>query len=184
MQQVTTILSMLHEPPDGSAVREFRGEPVLRWTLRRLSRASGLNGATVLCWEDQAAAAAECGAEVSNQGPRQFLSSIETISAARRWSDGWRGGLLGTCDFDRGFHGAWMAQIARGKNADAAMLVDPAAGLVDPKLIEALLERGQTNPDLDLCFSQVAPGLSGVLLRTDYLDRLAKTNKHPGMLLC
>jgi hypothetical protein len=183
-RKVAAILSMLHEPSGGSAVRQFRGEPVLSWTLRRLNDASGIDDAVILCWDDQTIEATAAGAKVVSAGPRQFIAGIETISAARRWSDGWRGGLLGTCEFDRGFHGTRMSQIALEKDADTVLLVDPAAGLVDPKLIELLIERMGSDADLDLCFSQVAPGLSGVLLRVDYLDRLAAAGSHPGTLLC
>ena len=36
-QNVTAVLSMLHEPADrNSATRTFRGDPVLAWTLERV----------------------------------------------------------------------------------------------------------------------------------------------------
>jgi hypothetical protein len=184
---MTAILSMLHEPPGGSASREFRGEPVLTWTLRRLSGASGIDRAAIVCWDDQAAAAttaaAESGAEVCSQGPRQILPALEMISAARRWADGWRGGLLGTCEFDRGFHAASIAPIAARHDAAAVLLVDPSAGLVDPTLIDAILEQGRRNPEVDLHFSQAAPGLSAVRVRTDFIARLVTAGRHPGALL-
>jgi hypothetical protein len=179
MTQVTTILSMLHEPSGAhSATRRFRGEPVLNWTLRRLGRE-----ATVLCWDDQAAAAAECGANLSVRGPRQWLEDIETVAAARRWADGWRGGLMGTCEFDRGFHGPWIDEIRRQNNADGVLLVDPSAGLVDSVLIDALLQHGRQHDDLDFCFSQAAPGLSGVMIAAPLLERLASAKSHPGTVL-
>lgn len=183
----TAILSMLHESPAGSAVRQFRGEPVLAWTLRRLCAASDLNGAAIVCWEDQAeaatAAAAESGAEVCSQGPRKYLPAMESVSAARRWADGWRGGLLGSCEFDRGFHAASIAPVASKFDAAAILLVDPSAGLVDPTLIDEMLAHGRKNPDVDLHFSQAAPGLSGVRLRTDFVVRLASAGRHAGTLL-
>ena len=123
----------------------------------------------MLCWEDQAEAVAPIAAELNVQyiarSARVCVPHLEAVAAARRWADGWRGGLLGTCEFDRGFHGPWIAEIAEKTGADAMLLVDPAAGLVDPVLIDGLIEHSEGRPEIDLCFSQAAPGLSGALLR-------------------
>ena len=179
MSKPVTILSMLHEPAGrNSATRLFRDEPVLAWTQRRLGRP-----ARVLCWEDQAAAARAAGADVCSRGARQSIGPIETVAAARRWADGWRGGLLGTCEFDRGFYGPWMLEIQQKTGADGVLLVDPAAGLVDPALIDGLLAHADSLPDVDLCFSPAAPGLSGVLVRPSLLEKLAAGKTHPGVLL-
>jgi hypothetical protein len=205
MKQVIAILSMLHEPRGAdSAARRFRDEPVLKWTLGRLARVSGLNEVKILCWEDQAEAVQRAIREEGEKTPtpapplgtgrggrvdcvvggrREAVAEIETVGAARRWADGWRGGLLGTCEFDRGFHGAWMLGIARQSGADAVLLIDPAAGLVDGGLIEALLRHARSRPDLDLCFSPTAPGLNGVLLTVGLLEKLAAGKSHPGIML-
>jgi hypothetical protein len=181
------ILSMLHEPVGlSSATRLFRDEPVLNWTLRRLSASSELEKAIVICWEDQAEAVKTAGvssADISVRGPRRIVPEMEMVSAARRWADGWRGGLMGTCEFDRGFFGPWVSEIAAAHDAEGVVLVDPAAGLVDPQLIDDLLNHARTRPDVELCFSQAAPGLSGVLIRAPLLQRLATVKGHPGTLL-
>ena len=44
---------------------------------------------------------------------------IEAVAASRRWADGWRGGLLGTCDFDLGFHAGWFDEVAAKLESDA-----------------------------------------------------------------
>jgi hypothetical protein len=183
MSEPLTILSMLHEPPAGnSADRLFRDEPVLAWTLRRLNRA-----ATILCWDDQAAAAAgaigKSAATLSVRGPRQTLREMDAVTASRRWADGWRGGLLGTCECDRGFHAPWVEALRQSSGAGDVLLVDPAAGLVDPVLIDGLLAQSQTRPDVDFWFSQAAPGLSGVLIRPSLLEKLAAAKGRPGILL-
>jgi hypothetical protein len=181
------ILSMLHEPAGQcSATRQFRDEPVLNWTLRRLAASRELAGATILCWDDQADAVKSAGvssADLSVRGPRRILPELEMISASRKWADGWRGGLMGTCEFDRGFFAPWASEIAAARDAEGVVLVDPAAGLVDPQLIDDLLAHSQTRPDIELFFSQAAPGLSGVLIRTALLQRLATAKGHPGTLL-
>jgi hypothetical protein len=185
---VTAVLSMLHEPPGpNSASRRFRGEAVMAWTLFRLGRCRRVSRPIVLCWEDQVEAiapiAAELGVEYVARSARVSLPHLDAVAAARRWAEGWRGGLLGTCEFDRGFHGPWVAEIAEQTGADAVILVDPSAALVDPGLIDALVQHAEARPEIDLCFSQAAPGLCGVVLRKGLIEQLAVGGAHPGALL-
>ena len=188
MSGVTAIVSMLHEPAEpNSATRRFRGLPVLRWTVERLGRAHRLGAVAVLCWDDQLAAvnpiASEGRADVITRGARSRLATVEAVAAARRWADGWRGGLLSTCHFDLGFHGPWHHEVARQHQSDAVVLVDPSAALIDPALIDDLVAHAQQHAALELCFLPAAPGLDSVLLRTALLARLADANVHPGRLL-
>jgi hypothetical protein len=132
VENIVAIISMLHESaafnpdaPQGeeplrlnSATRTFRGEPVLSWTMKRLTRSQRIGNISVLCWEDQLPPVEEIAEEhhayVLTKGPRQNLVQVEAISAARRWTDGWRGGLFSTCDFDLGFHGEWIKNWPTG----------------------------------------------------------------------
>jgi MoaA/NifB/PqqE/SkfB family radical SAM enzyme len=188
MQNVTAILSMLHEPEaPNSATRHFRAEPVLSWTLARLCRARRVGNVAVLCWEDQLPhvepIAEEHHAYVLAKGPRQTLPHVEAVAAAQRWANGWRGGLLSTCDFDRGFHAPWIKELSQRLESDAVVLIDPASALVDPALIDRVIEHADRAPHLELCFAQTAPGLCGPLLRPALLDRLCTAGSHPGRLL-
>ena len=181
------IVSMLHEAAGGSAARVFRGEPVLRWTLQRLGRAKRIASTTILCWDDQAEAvgrvAGEWGVRVASKGARQPIPRLEAVSAAQRWTDGWRGGLLATCWFDLGFHGPWHWELTQENEGDAAVLVDPSAGLVDPQLIDAMVSHAESHASQEICFTPVAPGLGGVLLRSSLLKRLGAAKAFPGRLL-
>lgn len=186
MNNPTAILSMLHEGPRrNSATRLFRGEPVLHWTLRRLARSTKLGSVAVLCWEDQLdKVTPETGsAFVLAKGPRTALHQVDAVAAARRWSDGWRGGLLSTCDFDLGFHGPWFSELASKVNTDAVLLVDPASALVDPAVLDGLIAHAEAHPATDMFFVPAAPGLGGALLRTPLLERLARAGSHSGKLL-
>ena len=138
--KVVAVLSMLHEPAGSpsAATRLFRGRPVLRWTLERLRRCR-LDGTTVICWEDQRDLLREM--DVECVGQRKPLPLMDAITAARRWAAGWRGGLLGTCWFDRGFLAAALLRICDLRGCDAVVIVDASAGLVDSTLIDALVER-------------------------------------------
>jgi hypothetical protein len=188
MSTTTVVLSALHEGPAlaNSAGREFRGRTVLAWTLERLARSTKIDGIALVCWDDQADAVRRVAgtARVRSTGPRASLPNLETISAAQRWSDGWRGGLLATCHFDRGVHAPFVRD-AIGEIAadDLIVLVDPSAGLVDPQLIDALVAHAADHPKYDFFFTQSAPGLAGVAMRPALLDRLAKSVTHPGRLL-
>ena len=189
--QIVAVLSMLHEPAAvHSATRLFRGRPVLDWTLRRLAGAGCVDTAVVLCWDDQEAAveavpavAERQGAAVLSRGPRQRVPSLLAVAAARRWADGWRGGLLGTCDFDLGFHPAWTSEIAELHDVAAVLLVDPAAALIDPTLVDALADHADAEPTAELCFMPAAPGLSATLVRRELVQRLATADAPPGRLL-
>lgn len=188
MQRVIAILSMLHEPADRhSASRLFRAKPVLDWTLRRLQSATSVETIAILCWDDQIAAVNTTAEQrlvgVVSKGSRQVLPNLSAITAARRWADGWRGGLLGTCEFDLGFHPGWINEMIHLHDADAVMLVDPSSGLLDPVLVESLIDYADTQPTAELCFMQAAPGLSGTLLRRELVERLSIANVHPGRLL-
>lgn len=198
MENIVAIISMLHEDaafnadaPHGdeplrlnSATRTFRGEPVLSWTMRRLTRSRRIGNIAVLCWEDQLPPVEEIAEEhhayVLAKGPRQNLVQVEAVRAARRWTDGWRGGLLSTCDFDLGFHGEWVKELAKRMEADAIVIADPACGLVDPGVIDSMIEHAMKRSDLELCFTQAPPGLGGVLIRPAMLDRLVDARAHPG----
>jgi hypothetical protein len=187
--KIVAALSMLHEPQGrlDSATRRFRGEAPLAWTLYRLGRSKRIAESAVICWQDQSEAVAEIVDEMKARilppSPRGPLPHLDGVSAARRWADGWRGGLLETCEFDRGFHGPRVGEILAESQADAVLLVDPSAGLVDPDLIDALVKHAEAHPDVDMCFSPAAPGLSGVLLRKPLVRQLAAGGSHPGTLL-
>jgi hypothetical protein len=185
---ILTLLSMLHEGIDAnSATRLFRNQPVLDWTLRRLSAARLMGPAAILCWDDQLPdvepIAKRRGVEARSQGERANLPNLAAIAAARRWSDGWRSGPIGVSAFDSGFHGPAVRDAAERFDAGAVLLIDPAAGLVDPDLVAAVARRWWDKPELEFTFTPAAPGLGAMLLARPLIDRLAASNAHPGRLL-
>ena len=181
------ILSLLHQPPgrSNSATRLFRNSPVLGWTLRRLAACKSLAAIVVLCWSDQVAHVRQAASavEVICIGERQPRPVMDLISIARRWSEGWRGGLAATCCHDLGFEPTATLRQAEAHHADAVVLVDPDAGLVDPALIDALVAHADRTPEARYVFMPVAPGLSGLLLRTELLRHYADHGGFPGRSL-
>ena len=185
MSRVVAICSLLHEEADESIVRQFRGKSVLSWTIDRLSQSTSLHERAIICWDDQRAALASIRDDVRtvSLGPRSPSASMQAITAARRWSDGWRGGLLQTCDFDAGFDAAAIVNVLTECQAEIAALVDPASALVDPRIIEALIQRSREKQDEQMFIAPAAVGLAAVLLRRSLLEKLAAAKIHPGKLL-
>ncbi len=186
--RTVAVLSMLHEPAAmHSGARPFRETTVLDHTLSRLAEVGGVEESWVICWDDQAAAVAPVanaqGAIVLVKSPRQPIPQLDAICAARRWSDGWRGGLLRTTCYDAGWHGESALEVLDESAADAAVLVDPAAAFVDPIILGRLISRWIERPDLAYTFAPAAPGLGGMLLTRACVDSLIETNRHPGRLL-
>jgi hypothetical protein len=170
-----------------SATRLFRGKPVLGWTLDRLRQCRTRTDLVVLCWDDQLEAAVEAahvaGAEVLTRGARHAVPSLDAVTASRKWADGWRGGAFGTCSFDAGFFAPYVLEIVHDWAAKSAILIDPASALVDPDFIDGLATHAERKESAEVVFTQAAPGLAGVLLRTPLVERLAKARLHVGRLL-
>jgi hypothetical protein len=187
MSGAVAIISMLHEAAErNSAVRRFRDRPVLEWTLRRLARSRALAGVRLMCREDQAASVRPIAQSHSVQlvtRPRIASPHLDAVSAALRWSDGWRGGLLGACHFDEGFDAKLIQDVIADDLLNHVALIQPSAGLVDPALADGLVEHARARPELDLTFTQSAPGLAPVVISRRLLDRLAEADAHPGRLL-
>lgn len=102
----------------------------------------------------------------------RFRARTRVIGAARRFSaSSWRGGIAGLTCFDELFDPWQLQKIMERRNLDAAVLVGPDWCLVDPSLVDAIVERHLEHPDaLRLTFTQAPPGLCGVLV-----DRSAAT---------
>ncbi|MGF1633479.1 MAG: SPASM domain-containing protein [Phycisphaerae bacterium] len=185
--KTVAVLSMLHEPAGtNSATRHFRGQPVLAWTLSRLEQSVHLHDVVVACWADQLAflepLAEDGSASVLNLGERRADPIIERLAAAIRWSDGWRGGILGACEFDRGFNASVVLEAIRQSEATHALLVDPASGLVDPHIIDLLLIDSMKANAAAIHIAPAAAGLAGALLSAEVLQDLQRLNWHPGKL--
>lgn len=189
MNRVMALVAMLHESPDlHSGTRLFCDQPVLSWTLRRLSRARSIRSIIIMCWEDQVRDIAELAggynATVFSVGARRPLPALQAITAAQKFSDGWRGGLHGTGCFDRGFFAPWVLQVAQQHQAEALFWMDASSGLIDPRLIDELVVHADEHMQNGMIFSQAAPGLNGLLIRQQLLVALASAQAHPGQALC
>lgn len=175
------LCSLLHESADAGA-RAFRGEPVLSWTLRRLKQSSTIDQTMLLAWDDQIASLTFADASTHACGPRRIVPSLQATTAALKWADGWRGGLLGAAWFDRGYVAKFVADAMIVAEADAIVLVDATAGLVDAAIVDSLVAAGSAG-ERDFYFTAAAPGLGGVLLKRALVDRLAAGHGTPGWIV-
>lgn len=181
--KTVALLSMLHEPSRiNSASRQFRDQPVIAWTVARLKQCSEVSQIVLAVWEDQFKAIQPLPLEVRirNLGPRTSVPTLDAITAAQKWAPGWRGGLLASCCWDRGYLGSVVLEVAA--EADAVLLVDPSSGLVDPQILCGLIRSAQSGTR-DYYFSQAPPGAGGVLLKRSMIQKLVDGNTHPGRIV-
>ncbi|MDB5327045.1 MAG: hypothetical protein JWM57_2614, partial [Phycisphaerales bacterium] len=177
------VCAMLHESSHAnSATRRFRGEPVLTWTMRRLAMTTRIDRVVVLAWDDQLDALADLDTNARACGQRRQSTQMQSIAAAQRWADGWRGGLLQSCWFDNGFAADLVRDAMIDEQADHVVLVDPAAGLVDPAIVDQLVDAAEAGTR-EFFFTQAVPGLGGVLLKRAMVDKLVTDRIAPGKLV-
>jgi hypothetical protein len=182
VNKTPAILSLLHQGEiPNSTTRLFREQSVLRWTLSRLSQCEALGSVTILCWAHQFPALR--GFENVIPLPRVDLPSMQAISAARRWADGWRGGLLSATCFDVGFHGPSLLAAMKELAAEQIVLVDPDSALIDPAIVDSVISHASEHQEVEYAFAPAALGQVAILLRRGLVEKLAQSGIYPGRLL-
>ncbi len=180
------MISMLHESvTDNSATRLLHDQPVLAWTIARLQRAPRLAAIALLCWDDQLASVQSLKliVTISSQGSRKPIPELDRITAAQKFADGWRGGLHSTCAFDAGFVASITQQSLDAHAADALLVLPAACAMVDPQLVDAMIERSESHSEQPIIFTVAAAGLAGAVVRKSAVAVLAGAHLHPGRLL-
>ncbi len=177
--------------PLGTASRladDLNGTAVLRRTLGRVARCRRVDSVHLVvsgAQRDRAAAFVNGDSvriETHEAGTPPWQ---ELIRVARKWSlDGWRGGIAGACWFDEQTHAGVLAALGRRENAEAVLVVPAAAALVDPVLLDAMIEHHEPiADDMRMTFTPAPPGLAGWIARPDLLEELASGGVPPGALL-
>ena len=168
--------------------QDLAGQPVLRRTIDRVARARRPAGIFVVCPPQQVdrsrALVGDAPAEVRSRsaGDPPYRRLMRT---ARKWSlDGWRGGLGGAAALDEYTRCAVLADLARQTRADAVWTCSGAAPLVDPALIDEMIEHYQTvAQEMQLTFAPVPPGLTGTIFEAGLLQELGEQSVPPGWVL-
>lgn len=167
---------------------DLLGETVLRRTLKRVlaaKRVTGVHLVASAARESEARQAAdglEVTVETHGAGRVPWRG---TIASARKWSlDGWRGGLAGATVFDESMHPWVLSALAGRENADGIVSVPPAAVLLDPVLLDRMIEHYEkVRDDVRMTFTQSAPGLSAVVYLPSLLDDLAAKQQPIGRVM-
>jgi hypothetical protein len=191
MKCIATINVDLEHSPLGTRSRlaeDLLGEPVLRRTVTRVLAASRLARVFVLAPQAQAARVAEllAGLTVSivphdgNLPPHAAL-----VRAGRVWGlDGWRGGIGGLCAFDEDINVPLAAAVAAKADAEAVASIPAAAAVIDPAMIDAMVDHFETSSGaFRLAIVQAPPGLGLAVFARALLEELAPSGQPPGALL-
>lgn len=172
-----------------SKLREdFAGRPLLRQTLERVCRSEKSGRKIVFCRPEQAE-------EVQSilKGLNVEVLPIEFsrpqwwsgLTASRKWAaQCWRGGMLGVCAFDEATLPFVLAELAKKLDAPAVLSVDPHGAWVDPCVLDRQIEQYLAHQDeYYFSFTQAPPGLAGVIIARELLEKLPQANKIAGTLI-
>jgi len=191
MKAIAAIQVDLRTPPLGTSIRPDRplaGVPILRRTIERLRRSRKIASIHVLSSLDQRdeVAALVQGLPVvveAHAGGRPMWHN--RVRHARKWAlDAWRGGVGGLCWWDEDLHAGALAALGRREAADAVASVPAAAAVIDPLLIDGMIDHfDRLAEDTRMVFSQAPPGLAPFLARPDILEDLHQAGQPAGALL-
>ncbi len=167
---------------------ELAGITILRRTVERLRRAEKLDAIHVLCptkQHERCTRLLEGTGAIIRRVDAPPAPWANLVRAARKWSlSGWRGGLGGTTSFDEYLDPRVIAGLLETVSVEAVLSVPPAAVLVDPELVDQMIEhRESAGDETRLIFSQAPPGVAGVLLETSLITELAQKSIPLGWVL-
>lgn len=182
MNVIAVIQADLDTTPLGTASRladELAGTPILRRTVERVCLAEHVDEIYVLCPSTQYE---RCSALL--KGTRAILRRYDVdppswaalVRASRKWSlDGWRGGIGGTTYFDEFVDGRLLDGLLQAQPAELVLAVPPAAPLLDPALIDRMIEHHRDTEDGSrLTFTLAPPGIAGIVLEPALVHDLAE----------
>ncbi len=186
--RVGVVVSLLHEKSDAANfARLLHGRSVLSWTLARAARVEGIERVVIVCFDDQVerakSVASATEADVVSVGERRAMPQMDSVTIARRWSDGWRGGPMGASGFDRGFDAPAGLTVCDRFQLSDLIWVDPASVLLDADVLTRLIKHAADRETMPLLFTQAPPGGAAPMLRRTLIEQLAPRRSHPGLLL-
>jgi len=162
------------------------GRSVLERTISRLEQVNRLDEIIVFCPDEQQ----EQVRELIGQTAAIVKGLVEPVPVSkcmpgRKWAmNSWRGGIREASQFDEQAFTAEMVQYVREREIYTALSVAGEAVVVDPKLIDSLLEHHHEHGDaMRFTFTQAGPGLCGGAYRLDLLHELVLTRAYIGDLL-
>jgi len=191
MKVIAAIEADFSQGPLGTASRlnqDLLGESVLRRTLKQVLAARRVDRvflAVEPAYESAARTAAdglEVSVETHNAPPVPWRAYV---ACSRKWSlDAWRGGIGGTTVFDEFLHPWILEALAGREGAEALVAIPPAAPLLDPQLLDAMIEHyRQVHQEVRVTFTQSAPGLSAAIYMPLLVAELAGNRQPIGRVM-
>jgi len=170
------------------------GEPPLRRTVRRLLRCTTLAGIHVAVPPDQRSiaeqtlAGLDAAVETHDAPPMPWAAPALTggrCAAARKWSlDAWAGGLCGFAAMDEYANLLVLDALARREHADAVVSVPPAAPLLDPLQVDAMVRHLEAiRENMRLTYAQAPPGLLAPVFLAPMIADVCRSGWHLGRIL-
>jgi len=156
---------------------------VLAQTVRRAARIRQVKRVVLVCPVGQEPLALLGEAEVDKPVEvfRTAAAGDDRYRAMRtsawKWALGsWRGGLGGMTCYDALLPAKPLREAMEEYGAASAILIGADWPVVDPKLCENLLDLHlKHGAAMQIVFNQAPPGLSGIVVGTDLLDRLIES---------
>lgn len=160
---------------------EGGGEPGLRGTVRRLLAARQPDRVIVATGAPERVrtllgdAASDPRVEIEQVDGDRLRERTRAVGRGRLIApETWRSGLGGLSCYDESFEPVIAAEVMESHGLDAAVLVGPDWELVDPGLIDALVERYREWPEsVKISICQAAPGLGGLLVDLESVRAVA-----------
>jgi len=167
---------------------EILGSSVLRRTVQRVLQAESWNQLILLAPVNQKS---KCESMVSDLPVRvqpfdaKSPTWCQLVQTARKWSlDGWRGGLGGSTYFDEFIDAGLVSGLLKTESAQAVFFMPPAAPVLDPGLIDAMINHHrEMQNESKLTFTSAPPGVAGIILDHQVIQDLAEKNIPVGWLL-
>lgn len=182
MVTVDHALSGLGTPRDLDAPLSD-GRSALAHTVERLLSCASLSGVTLLTHDasrtsDLLRAGGIDPARVRMESipEDQLRRGMRSVHAGRLCAPTcWRGGLGGLTCYDEALRPTIMAELMDRHAIDAAVVVNGDWAMIDPSLVDAVVQRHTEAPDKHkLVFTQAPPGLAGALLARHVMETLAE----------
>ncbi len=191
MKAIAAIEVDLAEGPLGNRSRladELGGRPVLLRTIDRVRDARRVDSIHIITGPSHRAAVEELVGEagVTVEAHDAGLPPWQDrVRCSRKWAmTCWRGGVAGLCAFDEAIHTGVLAGLGRRDKADIVVSVPAAAVLLDPAILDAMIEHFEEIwSDTRLVFAQSPPGLTTYLARPDLFEEVFRTGHPPGAIL-
>lgn len=187
-------LIMVHPTIGGLGTPRALKDPIapglnaLQMTVKRLLR-SGLPK-IVLAGdrEDITALLGEVGRDrrvvISDASASVMQDRARAVGASRIWAPAcWRGAVGGLTCYDESLDPRLLAAAMQQCGLDAAVVVGADWCLVDPKLIDAVVERYTTAPEgTRIALTQAVPGLAGFVIDHETAENLAGSVETAGSI--